>query len=172
LIKKVYFPRLLVPVASVAPALIDAGVYACLLIVSAAYYLLHDGRLYVRFGPAVLVALLSAALSVLFAIAIGLWTSVWQTRFRELRFTMRYFIRFWHYLTPVLYPLSQVPEKYRWLIFVNPLAAIVESFKWGILGVGELPIRALGASIVLVMASLASGIWYFTAVEGASVDRM
>jgi lipopolysaccharide transport system permease protein len=136
------------------------------------YYLLHDGHWYFRFGPSLLLALFAAVMSVVAAIAVGLWTAVWQARAREIRYTLGYIMRFWNYLTPVMYPLSEIPPKYRWVMFLNPMAPLVETFKWGVLGIGELNVRALGSGVVIVFFMLASGIWYFNRSEGAAVDRM
>lgn len=172
LIKKVYFPRIVIPIASVAPSAMDAIVYTVLLLGAVMYYFMIEGTWYLRIDAALLVAPLVVGLSVVFAIAIGLWTSVWQTRFREVRYTLRYFMRFWHYLTPVLYPLSQVPPEYRWIIFLNPMAPLVETFKWSVLGLGDLNVTALASATGVIGLATLSGIWYFTAVESASVDRM
>jgi homopolymeric O-antigen transport system permease protein len=172
LIKKVYFPRLIVPLSSVAPAIVQAGVYGALLFASVVYYFVHDGRWYVRSGPGLIVALLAAGLSVLFAVAVGLWTTIWQVRFREVRYTLRYVLRFWNYLTPVLYPLSQVPEKYHWVVFLNPMAPVVEAFKWGVLGVGELNVTATISGLSVIVLTLVGGIWYFNRSEATSVDKL
>lgn len=172
LIKKVYFPRLVVPVSAVTPAIIYAAVYVTLLLLTLGYFLAQDGRWYLAHGPGLLLAPVAAALSVVFAIALGLWTSVWQVRARDVRFTLRYVLRFWFYLTPVIYPLSQVPERYRALVFLNPMAVVVETFKWSTLGIGGLYPGALLVSVLLIALVLVSGIWYFTRAEAASVDQM
>jgi len=172
LVKKVYFPRLVVPVAAVTPGLIYFVVYLMILVVTLVYFLKTDGRWYLVFGPGLLWAAAAAGLCVLFAIAVGLWTSVWQARARDVRFTLRYVLRFWFYLTPVIYPLSQVPERFRDWIFLNPMAVIVETFKWGTLGLGDLYPRGLLASSLLILVILIGGLRYFTQVEAASVDRM
>jgi lipopolysaccharide transport system permease protein len=172
LIKKVYFPRLIVPLSSVAPAVVQAGVYGALLFASVVYYFVRDGRWYLRLGPELFVALLAAGLSVLFAVAVGLWTTIWQVKFREVRYTLRYVMRFWNYLTPVLYPLSQVPEKYHWIVFLNPMAPLVEAFKWGVLGIGELNFTATMSGLGVIVLTLFGGIWYFNRSEATSVDKL
>lgn len=172
LIKKVYFPRLIVPISSIAPAAVDGLSYMGLLVVACVYYFVHDGHWYLHIGPSLLFALLAALLSVVLAIGVGLWTAVWQTRAREVRYTLGYVMRFWNYLTPVMYPLSEIPPKYRWLMFLNPMAPVVETFKWGVLGIGEFNVRALGCGVVVVFLTLLSGIWYFNRSEAVAVDRM
>ncbi len=172
LIRKVYFPRLIVPIASVAPSVSDAFVYTSVFIVTVVYYLVSEGRWYLRFDLGLLIAPFVMLMSIVYAISIGLWTTVWQTRFREVRYTLRYFMRFWHYLTPVLYPMSQVPPEYRWILYLNPMAPLVETFKWSLLGLGEVPLTALASALVVIGLTAFSGLWYFTRYETASVDRM
>ncbi len=172
LVKKMYFPRLIAPVSSVMPALTDLGVYLGLLLGTAVYYLWKDGRWYLSIGPGFLVACGAVVIAFVLAIALGLFTAVWQVRHREVRFTIRYVMRFWFYLTPVIYPMSQVPPNLHWVIYLNPMASVVETFKWGLLGVGQLPVVPLLATLVIVPVLLAAGIWYFSRSETASVDEM
>jgi lipopolysaccharide transport system permease protein len=171
MIRKMYFPRLLVPVSSVAPAIVDLLIYAGLLLGTILYYWFREGHWYLRVGPSLLLALFAAFLSTLLAIAVGLWTSVWQVYAREVRYTLRYVVRFWNYLTPVLYPLSQVPPEYRWIMFVNPMAPIVEAFKWSVIGEGELHWPALGSAMAVTLVLLMAGTWYFSNAEAATVDN-
>ena len=172
LIKKVYFPRVIVPITSVVPSLVDAVVYLSLLIAATIYFWFYSGVWYLRLGPGLLLAAVAALLSVVLAIGVGFWTSIWQVRLRETRMTLRYVMRFWNYLTPVLYPLSQVPEKYHWIIFLNPMAPMVETFKWGIIGVGELNWTAFASAVGIIGLTLVSGLWYFTRSEATSIDTM
>jgi lipopolysaccharide transport system permease protein len=183
LLKKVYFPRLIAPVSSVAPAVIEFAVLLGLLIVATGYYLIHDGKFYLRIGWPVLLAPVAVALAVFLAISVGLWFSVFVARHKDFQFSIRYFTQFWHYVTPVLYPLSVVPTTYqltslnisvnpRMIFQLNPLTAPVELYKWGLLGIGEFPGMALVSSLVISLIVFASGVWFFTRAEGASVDRL
>ena len=142
IIKKLYFPRVIVPASAAAPGFVDFFLYMGLILVGAGYYLYKDHRWYLAFGPGWLVAFLAAFGAVLLATAVGLFTSVWQVRHKEVRYGLRYFTRFWMYVTPVIYPMSQVPPHLRWVIYLNPMAALVETFKWGLLGVGTRSGRA------------------------------
>jgi lipopolysaccharide transport system permease protein len=172
LVKKVYFPRLVVPVSSVAPALVYFGVFLVLLLVAFVQYLIKDGRWYLVIDARTTMALAAAALCVVQALAIGLWTAVWQTRFREVRFTLRYVLRFWNYLTPVIYPLSLVPPEYRGWMFLNPMAAYVETFKWGVLGIGTFDLNGLAVALSITLAVLWGGAWYFTREESRAIDNL
>ena len=183
LMKKVYFPRLVAPVSSVAPAVTEFGVLLGLLICAVIYYLIHDGKFYMRLSPALLLAPVAVALTVLLAIAVGLWLSVFVARHKDFQFSIRYFTRFWHYVTPVLYPLSTVPTTYhvnaldmtinpRTLFQLNPVTAPVELYKWSLLGIGEFPALGLLTSLLMTVIVFASGVWFFTRAEGASIDRL
>jgi lipopolysaccharide transport system permease protein len=172
LIKKAYFPRLIIPAASVSPALSDFGVYMLLLLGSLIYYAINEGVWYLRSGPELLLAPVAVLMAVSLAIAVGLFTSVWQTRVREVRFTIRYVSRFWFFLTPVIYPISEVPPDKRWLIFLNPMASIVETFKWATLGIGAFYPVPLLFSFLIIVVVMAGGIWYFGYSEATNVDKL
>lgn len=172
LLKKVYFPRLIAPVSSVAPAVIEFVVLLGLLLAATGYYAIHDGKFYLRVGFGALLAPVAVAMAVFLAISVGLWFSVFVARHKDFQFSIRYFTQFWHYVTPVLYPLSMVPPKYHILFQLNPLTAPVELYKWGLLGIGEFPGMALVFSLAVSLIVFASGVWFFTRAEGASVDRL
>jgi lipopolysaccharide transport system permease protein len=172
LIKKLYFPRLIAPVASVAPAVVDFGIYMGLVTAAALFYLWKDGVLYLRVGPSVVVAFLMAALAVLCALSVVLWTCVFQARHRDVRFTMRYVMQFWMYLTPVFYPMSVIAPEYRWIVYVNPIASIVATFRWALIGAGEVPIGPLLSAVALAGVTMAAGLWFFTASESETIDRL
>ena len=171
-IQKLYFPRLIVPMASIAPAVAYIGIYMVLLVCAAVYYVIKDGRWYLAFGPGWIVAFVAVALSMVLAIGVGLFTCVWQVRHKEVRFGLRYVTRFWFYLTPVIYPMSQVPPELQWVIYLNPMSSFVETFKWGLLGVGQFAIVPLLCSVALTAAIGVAGVWYFSRSEAASVDEM
>ncbi len=172
LMKKLYFPRLISPIASVSPAAADFVIYMLLLAGVALYYLWADGVFYVKLGPGLLLALLMSVLAVFAALSVVLWTCVFQTRFAETRFTLRYFMQFWMYLTPVFYPISLIPPEHRWLVYINPMASVVATFRWGIIGVGELPLVPLATSIVVAIVAMAAGIWFFTFSESSTIDKL
>lgn len=172
LLKKVYFPRLIAPVSSVAPAIMEFGILLALLLVATGIYFVHDGKLYLRVGFGVLLAPLAVAMAVFLAIAVGLWFSVFVARHKDFQFSIRYFTQFWHYVTPVLYPMSAVPEKYHLIFQLNPLTAPVELYKWSLLGIGQFPGVQLVSSLAVTIVVFVSGVWFFSREEGASVDRL
>jgi lipopolysaccharide transport system permease protein len=172
LLKKLYFPRLISPVASMAPAVIDFTVYLGLLAGMLGFYWIKDGVLYLRLDGALAIAPMMMLLAVFCALSVILWTCVLQVRYKDVRFTLRYVMQLWMYMTPVFYPISVVPAEYRWLLYVNPLASVVTTFRWAVIGVGEVPVGPLIAAVVWACAALAAGLWFFTASEASTIDRL
>ena len=172
LIKKVYFPRLIAPFSSVAPALTEFGVLFVLLVLACVYYWFYDGTFYLRIGMPMLVALLAVGMAVFLAIAVGLWTSVMQVKHKDVQYSIRYFTQLWQYVTPVIFPLSAVPEQYRLIFFVNPMTPVVEMYKWGLLGIGAFPGAELIVGVAIALLIFAAGVVYFNRSEAASVDRL
>lgn len=172
LMKKVYFPRLAAPIASAAPAWVEFGIFLGLMLLSSFYYLWKDGVFYLRIGWPILVALFAGFVTVLFAGSVSLFTTVLQLKHRDIGYGIRYVTTVWMYITPVIYPLSNVPEPYRWVIAINPMAGLVETFKWGMFGIGQTPGPHLAYSIVATVVTLTAGVWFFTSSEAGSVDRL
>ena len=172
LLTQVYFPRLLIPTTAAAPALVNFGIYVLLIAGALLYYLFTASVWYLVVGPRLLAAMFAMFLIVVFAIGLGFWTTVFEARHRDVRFALRYVLRFWSYLTPVIYPMSQVPPEHRWLLYVNPMAPLVEIFKWGTLGVGSFPSVPLVSAVLVIIATCASGIWFFTWTEGSLIDKI
>jgi lipopolysaccharide transport system permease protein len=172
LIKRVYFPRLIIPFCAVSPGVVYFLIYIGLFFGALIYYLVAEGTWYLVLGPRLLWAGVAVALALWLAISVGLWTAVWMTYFREIRLTIRYVSRFWFYLTPVIYPISEVPEQYHWAIYVNPMAPIVETFKWATLGVGDFYPLALLTSTLIIGVVFAGGVWYFGRSEAVAIDKL
>jgi lipopolysaccharide transport system permease protein len=172
LLTRIYIPRMLLPIATVTPALVTFAIYGGVGVVATAYYRIIDGRFYLTFGPDSLWSVLAVALTMILAIGIGFWTAFPALVARDVRFTMQYVLGFWVLLTPVLYPLSQVPEKWRWLVLLNPMAAYVEMFKWGILGLGGIHPREIGIAVTITAIVAASGLWFFDRSEAGAADKV
>lgn len=170
LLKKVYFPRLIAPFSAILPAAVNFGVYMALLIGTCFYYLWTEHHWYLQIGPRMLIGFLAIGLTLFFTVSVGLWTSVWMAKFPDLKFGLRYITRFWFYVTPVIYPMSQVPPEHRWIVYVNPMAPLVETFKWSMLGVGEFPGSPLLTSSIVVVLVFLGGVWYFGRNEAVAID--
>jgi lipopolysaccharide transport system permease protein len=172
LITKVYFPRLILPMSAMAPALLYLAILLLVMVGTVIYFHRTHGVWYIQLHPRLLASVGAIVLSLVFAVSVGLFTSVLQARYRDIRYGLRYFMPFWMYFTPIIYPLSHIPEQYRWLVSINPMAPIVETFKWGTLGQGSVTAAGLTTSLVLIAVTLVTGIWFFNRAESASIDKL
>jgi lipopolysaccharide transport system permease protein len=176
LIKKVYFPRLIAPISSVAPALTEFGVLFTLLVLTCVYYYFKDGVFYLRLGPQILVAFLAVALAAFLSISVGLWTTVMQTRHKDVQFSIRYFMQLWYYVTPVIFPLSELlkvlPSQLHFVAYLNPMSPVVEMYKWGVLGIGHVSTPSVVIGVLMALGIFSGGVVYFNRSEAASVDRL
>jgi lipopolysaccharide transport system permease protein len=169
---RMYFPRVIVPAATMSLALVNFAIMMGVLVGVLVYYYVTRGQLYLA-GPAQMIWALGALiLAVTLGLGIGLWTAPLNAQYRDVRYTLMYVLEFWALLTPILYPLSAVPPKYQWIAFLNPMAGVVQAFKWGVLGTETLNSTALGVDAVVVCLVLLSGLWYFGRVEAQTVDRI
>jgi lipopolysaccharide transport system permease protein len=163
LLRKVYFPRLVMPLASVIAPLVDLAIaFLVLLVVMAIYGVAPTWRL-VAIPPLVLV---TAAL----ALAMGLWLGPLNVRFRDIKHTLPFIIQIWMYASPVIYPLSLIPENLRWIYSLNPMVGVIEGFRWALLGQGDPDITALAISAVGIIVLLAGGLVFFKHMERSLAD--
>lgn len=168
--KQIYVPRLVLPIATMAPAFLDLLIKTVLLLIMGAVFaVLAPGRS-LTMSIRLVWAPVAVLLSFLTALAIGLFTSVWGRRARDARLTMGNVLSVWSLLTPVLYPMSAVPTAWQPWLLLNPMAAAVETFKWSVLGVGELPVEALGTSFGVVALLLAGGLALYGEIERRLVN--
>jgi len=162
LIAKVYFPRVLVPLAAVVMPAVDLAVSFGMVIVLMAWY-------HVAPAPAMLLLPLYVGLVVLTALAVTLWTSALSVRYRDARYVLPFLIQIWLFLTPVAYPASMVPERWRLLYALNPMATVVEGFRSSLLGTPS-PAAMAAVAAAVVAGALVAGTAYFRSVEGSIVD--
>lgn len=169
---KVYFPRLVVPVANVASNLVRFVIQLGLFLVVYVYYWLFTPvqihtNVYVLLAP-VLVLMLAGL-----ALGFGIIFSSMTTKYRDLQLLLTFCVSLWMYATPVIYPLSTITNaKLRFLISLNPLTGIVEAFKYGILGVGQFSWAMLGYSFVFMLVLLSVGIVVFNKVQRSFMDTV
>jgi lipopolysaccharide transport system permease protein len=172
-LKKLYFPRLLLPAAAVGPAVVNLAIMLGLILVVDLYFYWIDGRLWIVPRPELSLAPIALLLTLLLAFSIGLFTSVLGAEYRDVRLTLSYVLQFWFLLTPIVYPLSAVPESYRWLAALNPMTLNVQLFKWAFFGIGdELAPTDMIAPLVILVVLFFLGLWFFIKVEATAVDRM
>lgn len=169
LLKKVYFPRLIVPVASVLSGIVDFFVAFVLLLGMMAWY-------GVRPGPEMLLLPLFLLLAFGAALGGGLWLSALNVEFRDVRHVMPFFIQLLLFVTPVIYPASKVTAKLEeiglpgWLYGLNPMAGVIQGFRWAILGTGAHPGPLLVAGSAVTVILLAGGLFYFRRMEKTFAD--
>jgi len=162
LISKVYFPRVIVPAASVLSGFVDMVVTVALVVVMTLVYR-------VGLGPQILFLPLAIAVAAVFAFGVGLWLSALNVEYRDVRVVIPFLLQLWMYATPVVYPLHVVPERYRWIAAINPMTGIVETFRAAMLG-GAVPWSALGYSVAVTLMVLVSGAYYFRRMERLFAD--
>jgi lipopolysaccharide transport system permease protein len=165
LVTKVYFPRLVIPVAAVAVGLVDALVGSIVLVLLLVYY-------HVGITPAILTLPAFLLLAVLTALAAGVWLAALNVQYRDVRHAVPFLIQLWLFATPVVYPSSLVPESWRPLLGLNPVTGVVEGFRWALLGQAppSLPLLAMSTGATLIV--LVSGLYYFRRMEQTFADAI
>ena len=163
LITKVYFPRLVVPISAVLAGLLDFLVAFVVLIGMMMYY-------HIRPTAAVWTVPLFLLLAVGAALGVGLWLSALNVQYRDVRYTIPFLTQFWLFLTPVAYPSTIVPVSWRALYGLNPMAGVVEGFRWALLGKTEGPGALLAVSVAITIVILIGGLYYFRRMEKTFAD--
>ena len=162
LITKVYFPRVIIPIAAIVTVLVDLGVSAMLLAIAFAWYGGWPA------GPSWLLPL-ALLLAAAFTLGLGLWLAALNVRYRDIRVLIPFALQIWMYATPVVYPRTLVPQRWQWLVDLNPATGAIEAFRWCLLG-GPAPLRPMLFAAVATVLLLASGILFFRAMEREFVD--
>jgi lipopolysaccharide transport system permease protein len=163
LITKVYFPRLILPISSALSGLVDFAIgFVVLAIFTVAYGIRPT------FAALWLPALL--ALAVFTALGVGLWLSALNALYRDVRYVIPFVIQFWMFASPVAYPASLVPSRWRWLYGLNPMTGVIEGFRWALTGQGRPPDLVLLASAGMVFVILFGGLLYFNKMESTIAD--
>lgn len=163
LITKVYFPRLVIPFAPVLAALVDFVIAFVILLLMMVWYGIH-------LTAAALVLPLLILFAVCVALAVGLWLSALNVKYRDVRYTIPFLTQIWMFLTPVAYPASMIPEKWKTIYGLNPMVGVVEVFRWALLGSPPTSLSMLGLSFVVVLLMLIGGLYYFKRMERQFAD--
>jgi len=163
LITKVYFPRLIIPLSSIIGGLVDFFIAFLILILMMLYY-----------GIAPTVAILALPFFIILAIgtalAVSLWLSALNVMYRDVKYTIPFLTQFWLFITPIAYPSSLVPEKWRLLYGLNPMSGVVEGFRWALLGKSDQDWSLVIVSVVVVSILLLTGLIYFRHMEKTFAD--
>lgn len=166
---KVYFPRLIMPLAIVVSNLMQFGIQFLLFLVIVIYYTFQGQvhpNVFVFLTP-ILVILMAA-----FALGVGMIFSSMTTKYKDMTMLLTFGIQLFMYATPVIYPLSTIDDKYKYLVELNPLTAIIENFRYAFLGIGNFNIEALGYSCVIIGILLAIGTIIFNRVQKGFMDTI
>ena len=167
---KVYFHRLVIPISLVISNLVAFGIQFGIMAVVMAIYVFSGVSLH--FTAWVLSIPLLLVILAGYALGGGIIVSALTTRYRDLGYLVTFGVQLLMYVTPVIYPLSAVPERYRWLARLNPLTPVLEGFRLGLLGVGTVTVPELGVSIITMLAVLVVGTMLFTRVERTFMDTV
>jgi lipopolysaccharide transport system permease protein len=163
LLKKVYFPRLAIPLSTVLAGVIDFAL---------AFFVLLGMLLVYGVAPTVNVFWLPllGLLALITALGVGLWLSALNVQFRDVRYTLPFLTQFWLFATPIAYPSSLLAEPWRTLYGINPMVGVVEGFRWALLGTQSAPGPILIVSALVALGLLVSGAYYFRRMEKSFAD--
>jgi len=164
-ITKVYFPRLILPVSAALSGLVDFCIGFVVLVIFTMGY-------GIRPGPSILLLPLFLVLAFLTVMGVGLWLSALNALYRDVRYLIPFIVQFWLLASPVAYPSSMVPERYRWLYGLNPMAGVIDGFRWALTGRGQAPGTVVIASTAMVIVAVFGGLAFFNRMEGSIADRV
>lgn len=163
MIKKVYFPRLLLPAATVLAGMIDFVLaFVILLLMMAAY------RIYPTANMIWLPFFL--LLAIVTSLGVSLWLAAMSVQFRDVRYMVPFLTQAWLFLTPIAYPSSMLAQPWRTLYGINPMAGVVDGFRWALLGSGSPPSPMIAVSTVMALGLLVGGVYYFRRMEKTFAD--
>jgi lipopolysaccharide transport system permease protein len=165
LLKKVYFPRLVMPISSVVSGVVDFG---------CAFTVLIAMMIYFGTVPTVNIIWLPLLIMLAFvtALGVGLWLSAWNVLFRDVRYVIPFLTQFWMFATPIVYPSSLLSEPWRTLYGINPMVGVVEGFRWALLGTLTAPGPMLLVSGFAALIVLITGAFYFKRMEKMFADKV
>lgn len=163
LLKKVWFPRLAIPVSTILSGVVDFAIAFAVLLAMMLCYGVVPGAAALALLPLLLLALSTC-------LGAGLWLSALNVRYRDVRYVVPFLAQLWMFATPIAYPASLVPERWRPLLGLNPMAGVVEGFRWALLGTTAAPGPTIAVSALAAAAMLAGGALYFRRTERTFAD--
>jgi lipopolysaccharide transport system permease protein len=165
MITKVYFPRLVVPLASILSGVVDFAIAFVILIGMMAYY-------QVSVPTSIWAVPLFLVLGLMTALGVGLWFSAWNLHYRDVGYFIPFLTQFWMLATPIAYPMSEIPAELQTLYSLNPMVGVVEGFRWALLGTTTISTEMLTLSVGVGLISLITGIFYFRRMERTFADMV
>jgi len=163
LITKVYFPRIILPFASIIAGLVDFCIAFLVLVGMMVYYGIFPSAAVIALPLFILLAMVTT-------LAVSLWLSALNVQYRDIRHIVPFLTQIWLFVTPIAYPSSLVPEKWRFLYGLNPMAGVVEGFRWALLGKSTIDVPLLLVSSFMVVCLLIGGLIYFRRMDRTFAD--
>jgi len=163
LLSKVYFPRLILPLAAIGPGLIEILIQ---LVIVAGMMVIY------QYPPtlAILALPVFIALTSLTALAVGVWLTALNVKYRDIGMSVPFFVQIWMYLCPIVYPITLVPERFRAIYSLNPMVGVIEGFRWSLLGATSPSWNAMAISAAALAVLLTSGLYFFRRTEASFAD--
>lgn len=163
LITKVYFPRLIIPASASLAGLLDF--FIAMLVMGAM-------MIYYQVVPSIGILLFPflVGLTFLCAVGVGLWLSALNVQYRDIRYVIPFLVQLWMFVSPVIYPVSMVPQKYQWLLALNPMGGVIEAYRSSLLRHMPINWAMLGLSTVIIIILFLSGLYYFRRMEKTFAD--
>jgi len=163
LVQKVYFPRLIIPIAGVIAPLLDFFV---------AFVVLLGVMVWFGVTPSwhLLAVLPLLAVAALLGLAVGLWLAPVNVRFRDVQHTLPFMLQIWMYATPIVYPITIVPIEWRWIYSLNPMVGVIEGIRWAVVGKSNPDIVAIGIGVTAIGLLLIGGLIFFKRMERSFAD--
>jgi lipopolysaccharide transport system permease protein len=159
---KVYFPRLIMPISGILSPLVDFAIAFVILLLMMVYY---------GYVPTIAIVLLPLfiLLAIMTSLAVGLWFSALNVKYRDFQYTIPFIIQIWLFVSPVVYPASMVPQQLQFLYALNPMVGVIEGFRWALLGTNP-PTAMILISVGVVVLLLIGGLFYFKRMEQYFAD--
>lgn len=165
MVTKIYFPRLVLPLASVLGGLVDFAIAFLILIVLMVYYRISP-------TPAIWTLPLFIILTIVTALGVALWLSAINVQYRDVNYVLPFLTQFWLFLTPVAYSAKIISDKWQIAYSLNPMAGVVNGFRWALLGTNTGPGLNMAISIGISLVFLITGLFYFRAMERTFADTI
>jgi lipopolysaccharide transport system permease protein len=163
MITKIYFPRLIMPASTAVAALLDLAIASIILGFMMVYYGVSPS------AGTLLVPVL-VLLTMMNAVGFGMWFSALNVRYRDIQYAIPFVIQIWMFVTPVIYPMSLLGERYSWILALNPMGGVIEAFRPAVLGHMPIPWLSLAISAAVGLAVFSGGMFYFRRVERYFAD--
>ncbi len=171
MVTKIYFPRLILPLSSVMAGVVDFLI-GCLVLVAIMAYYGFTGQMHIVISPALLTLPLFLLLTLVTALGVSLWLSALYVQYRDVGYVIPFLSEFWRIISPLVYSTTLIPEKWRILYALNPMAGVLNGFRWAILNTPTGPNTDMYISVGVAVLLLITGMFYFRRMEKTFADTI